>query len=666
MPTLPSRYSTSLRFSVACVAAGALAFACLNARAQQVESEPKVDWDAARQYWCFKAPVAYRPPVVKNKQWPRRAIDSFTLAALEREKLSPSKEADRRTLLRRATFDLTGLPPTPEEANWFLNDTRADSYERLVSRLLASSRYGERMASMWLPLVRYAEDQAHQVGSDTKFFYPNAHKYRSWVIDAFNRDLPYNQFVKLQLAADSYLGVRPTSAPEATEEGDVPESEADKAQRPTPNAPNPPDLAALGFLGLGPKYYNRGKIEVMADEWEDRVDTVSRTFLGLTVACARCHDHKFEAVTQSDYYAMAGVFASTRMINRRPDGAAEKTNVMADKMDSGTLHVVEDGTPSNLNVFLRGNPENKGPVADRRFLHVLSKGEPQPFKDGSGRKELAESIADRRNPLTARVIVNRVWGLFFGTPLVDTPSNLGRSGSTPTHPALLDDLAVRFMDNGWSIKWLVREIVLSAAYRQSSRNVENEKRKTKADSVIRHPSSVNERPDSANRLLARMPRRRLSVEQWRDAVLFVCGNLKWEDGKSTELSDPANNLRTVYARVSRLKLNDFLALFDYPDANVHAEKRSVTTTATQKLFVLNSPFIVGQAEVLAKRLLAEAPESDEARVKRAYRLLFSRDPVRAEIDLALEFLRRPETPEMNRLAQYSQILLASNEMLYVD
>src|SRR5688572_8701566 len=369
-----------------------------------------IDWQAARQYWCFKSPVASRRPVVKSKQWARRAIDWFILAGLEREKLSPSKEADRRTLIRRLTYDLTGLPPTPEEVESYMTDRSDRTYERLVERLLASSRFGERMASLWLPLVRYAEDQAHQVGSDTKFFYPNAHKYRSWVIEAFNRDLPYNQFVKLQLAADSYLGVRPTSAPEATDEGDVPESEADKAntQHPTPNTIIPQDLAALGFLGLGPKYYNRGKIEVMADEWEDRVDTVSRTFLGLTVACARCHDHKFEPVTQRDYYALAGVFASTKMINRRPDGAAEKTNAMADKMDSGTLHVVEDGPPSNLNVFLRGNPENKGPVAERRFLQVLSPGEPQSFKDGSGRKELADSIADRRNPLTARVIVNRV------------------------------------------------------------------------------------------------------------------------------------------------------------------------------------------------------------------------------------------------------------------
>ncbi len=650
-----------LRYSAAALAAGALACVSLLARAQEADSVPKVDWNAAKQFWCFKSPVAYRRPVVKNKQWSRRAVDAFILAALEREKLSPAADADKRTLIRRLTLDLTGLPATPEETDSFLGNTRRDSYVTLVERLLASPRYGERMGSMWLPLARFGEDQAHQVGSDTKFFYPNAYKYRNWVIDAFNRDLPYNQFIKLQLAADRYLEVRPTSAPEATEEGDVPESEADKlsAQRPPLNAPNPTDLAALGFLGLGPKYYNRGKIEVMADEWEDRVDTVSRTFLGLTVACARCHDHKFEPVTQRDYYALAGVFASTRMINRRPDGLAEKTNVMADKMDSNTLHVVEDGPPSNLNVFLRGNPESKGPVADRRFLQVLSPAEPQPFKDGSGRKELAELIADRRNPLTARVIVNRVWGLFFGQPLVDTPSNLGRSGSTPTHPELLDDLAVRFMDNGWSIKWLVREIVHSSTYRQAS-NAGGQKEVGQVRLVGQNA------PDAANRLLARMPRRRLSVEQWRDSVLFVAGNLKWEGGKSAELSDPANNLRTVYGYVSRLKLNDFLALFDYPDANVHAEKRSVTTTATQKLFMLNSPFIVTQADALAARLTSEAPENDESRIKRAYKLLFSREPAKSEVEIALEFLRRPEAPQMKRLAQYSQILLASNEMLYLD
>jgi PAS domain-containing protein len=427
----------------------------------------------------------------------------------------------------------------------------------------------------------------------------------------------YDEFVKLQLAADKIEGT------------------------------NSVNLAALGFLGLGPKYYNRGRIDVMADEWEDRVDTLSRTMLGLTVACARCHDHKFDPITMRDYYALAGVFASTRMINKGPGGKEEKAE-KADKMDPDAVHVVEDGEAQNLNVFLRGNVDRKGPVVERRFLRALSS-EPVPFKDGSGRKELAQCIATRSNPLTARVMVNRVWGVFFGRPLVITPSNFGHSGQPPSHPELLDDLAVRFMDNGWSIKRLVREIVLSSTYRQSTRT------DTRKASI-----------DSNNELLWRMNRRRLSVEQWRDNVLFVSGQLDSTGGKSLELDDPANHRRTVYARVSRLKLNDILTQFDYPDANVHAEKRAVTTTATQKLFMLNSPFMLRQANALSTRVKSETTDGDQARVSRAYRLLFGREPDKEELKLALEFLREPEASEMPRWEQYVQMLLASNEMIYVD
>src|SRR5439155_4861131 len=395
----------------------------------------------------------------------------------------------------------------------------------------------------------------YQVGSDTKFFYPNAHKYREWIIAAFNRDLPYDRFIKLQLAADKV---------EST---------------------NSQNLAALGFLGLGPKYYNRGRLDVMADEWEDRVDTVTRTFLGLTVSCSRCHDHKFDPITMEDYYALASVFASTRMINRRPDGTSEDDKTEALKMDPDTLHVVEDGQTQELNVFIRGNVNRKGPVARRRFLRVLSEGDLAAFKNGSGRRELAEAIAAPTNPLTARVMVNRLWGMFFGKPLVPTASNFGHSGEPPTFPALLDDLAARFVEDRWSIKSLVRQFVLSATYRQSTAT-----------------DTRNAQCDPANDLLWRMNRRRLTVEQWRDAVLFVSGQLDFSGGKSLELDDPANHRRTLQARISRLKLDDLLMQLDYPDANVHAEKRTVSTTATQKLFMLNSPFMITQSHALADRL----------------------------------------------------------------
>ncbi|MBI3878442.1 MAG: DUF1549 domain-containing protein [Verrucomicrobia bacterium] len=578
-----------------------------------------IDWKKEKEFWSFQVPKASPQPKVTNRQWPRQPVDYFILSRLEQRKLSPSKEADRLTLVRRVTLDLTGLPPTPTEVQAFLHDRRADSYEKLVARLLDSPAFGERMASLWLPLARYAEDQAHMVGADSSLTYPNAFRYREWVINAFNRDLPYDQFIRFQLAADSVGGAKSD------------------------------DMAALGFLGLGPKYYSRGRPDVMADEWEDRVDTISRATLGLTVACARCHDHKFDPITMRDYYALAGVFASTKMVNKTADGKNLEGKVTADKMPADTAHLVEDGEVQNLNIFLRGNVEAKGPLVERSFLHILSKGEPVPFKDGSGRRELAEAIVSRDNPLTARVMVNRAWGLFFGRPLVPTPSNLGHSGMTPTHPELLDDLAVRFMQGGWSVKSLARELVLSATYRQASRD---DAKKAAAD--------------AANDSLWRMNRRRLSIEQWRDSVLAITGELTPASGKSPELDDAKNLRRTVYARVSRLKLNDLLMQFDYPDANVHAEKRSTTITPTQKLFLLNSPFVLERAKVFAAKLAGEVPGGDKPRIERAYQLLFGRAPERAEVSAAVEFLRKPTAGEMSRWEQYAQMLFASNEMLYLD
>jgi hypothetical protein len=326
-------------------------------------------------------------------------------------------------------------------------------------------------------------------------------------------------------------------------------------------------------------------------------------------------------------------------------------------MAPATVHIVEDsGEARDLPVFLRGNVNRKGPVAERRFLRVLSGGATAPFKDGSGRRELAEAIADGGNPLTARVMVNRVWAQFFGQPLVATPSNFGHSGQPPTHPELLDDLAVRFMNQGWSVKSLVREMANSATYQQQALAQEVENRGTA------HQGSE----DSGNALLGHMNRRRLSIEQWRDAVLFVSGELNPAGGKSLELDDRDNCRRTVYARISRLKLNDLLMQFDYPDANVHAEKRGVTTTALQKLYVLNSPFMLERAKAFAVRLRELSPLSDSARVSQAYELLLGREPAFEESRLALEFLQKPAHGEASRWEQYAQLLLASNEMLYVD
>lgn len=583
------------------------------------DDEKQFDWARERTFWSFKKPVTRATPQVANHRWPRAALDFFVLAKLEQRALAPAPEADKRTLARRVTFDLTGLPPTPAEVETFLNDPKGDAYARFVDRLLWSPAFGERMASLWLPLARYAEDQAHQIGDDTKFFYPNAYKYRQWLIEAFNRDLPYDQFLKLQLAADQLEGAPPS------------------------------DLPALGFIGLGPKYYNRGETSVMADEWEDRVDTVCRTMLGLTVACARCHDHKFEPITSRDYYALAGVFASTRMVNKTPAGQVEKAEPSAAKMDADTLHIVEDGDIHNLNIFVRGDPERKGPVAERGFLELLSGTNRPASKHGSGRKELAEAIASAGNPLTARVFVNRVWALFFGEPLAATPSNFGHAGQPPSNPELLDDLAARFMANGWSVKKLVREFVTSASYRQSCR-----------------ASAGSSNADPSNELLGHMNRRRLSVEQWRDAVLMLSGELSRNPGKSLELDDPTNFRRTVYARISRLKLNDTLMQFDYPDANVHAEKRSVTTTPMQKLFMLNSGFVIGRAKAFAANLQRDRNGTAGERVRHAYQSVYTRNPAPDELALAVKFLGGPSSGGISRWEQYAQMLLVSNELLYVD
>lgn len=580
-----------------------------------------------RSFWSFQPPKRSQPAQTALVGWTRQPLDSFIAAGLAKNGLQPSPEASRPVLIRRLTYDLTGLPPTPEEVDSFVADNETGAVERLVERLLASPRFGERMASVWLPLARYGEDQAHQVGNDTRFFYPNAYHYRAWVIDAFNRDLPYDRFVKLQLAADRLPG-------------------AEKS-----------DLAALGFIGLGPKYYNRGQLAVMAEEWEDRVDTVSRAMLGLTVACARCHDHKFDPISTRDYYALAGVFASTVMVNKTADGQPMEVGGTKEKgkakveVDPAVLHIVEDAAkPQNLNIFLRGNVENKGAVVERRFLEILSPQGATPFSEGSGRRELAERIASPDNPLTARVFVNRVWAVFFGKPLVSTPSNFGHSGMTPTNPELLDDLARRFMDNGWSVKWLAREIACSATYRQTS-----------ACDAARFSR------DPENRLLSHMNRRRLTFEQWRDSVLAYSADLIESIGaKSVDIDDPGTPRRTVYARVSRLKLADELMRFDYPDANVHSEQRSITTTPMQKLFMLNSPFILQHATDLAARLQAGA-EDDATRIVNAYRLLFAREPDTTELALATAFLRRPPTESgTTRWEQLAQMLLISNEVLYVD
>lgn len=569
-----------------------------------------------KSFWSFQ-PVARQPlPRVKDSNWPQGRIDHFVLHRVEAANLKPTDEADRRQFIRRVSYDLTGLPPTPEQVQTFVADDRPGACERLVDRLLASPAFGEQAARLWMDVARYAEDQAHVVGNNQKLFYPNAYLYRKWLIESFNNDLPYDEFITLQLAADL-------------------KDEADLASH-----------TALGFLGLGPKYYRRNSPQVMADEWEDRVDTVARGLLGLTVACARCHDHKFDGIATADYYALAGVFASTEMYNRNLNTKQHQGGEAKNAKDA--LHIVREGKTQNLKIHIRGDATNLGDETPRRFLPLLCQETPTHFETGSGRLELAAEITDTKNPLTARVFVNRVWAKFFGRGIVATPSNFGWLGARPTHPELLNDLSFRFMQNDWSIKWLIREIATSATYRQSSF----------ADERI-------VQADPQNQWLARMSRRRLSVESWRDGMLFSAGCLNRQiGGTSFDPQDPQERRRTVYSRVSRLDLNPLLAMFDFPDPNAHAGSRSQTTTPLQKLFVLNNPFVVNVAEQFVARIQREA-KSTSQQIERAYEILYSRPPTAEERELGTAFLQQHED-EHEAWVRYAHVLLSANETLFVD
>ncbi len=766
----------------------------------------QIDFGKARQFWSFQPPRKGEVPKVQNGSWPKNAIDHFILARVEAQKLRPVQSASKRELIRRATFDLIGLPPMPEEVDAFLKDESSDAFAKVVERLLASKHYGERWGRHWLDVARYAEDQAHTFGVKPS---TSAYRYRDWVIDAFNDDMPYDRFVKLQIAADLML-----------------QNEVERVKH----------LPALGFFGLGAQYYkdNTEVLKALADELDERVDTLSRGLLGLTVACARCHDHKFDPVPTLDYYSLAGVFNSSKLADlplatreemqkyqecarlareaeekvkafirtekasfdveqagqiahymqavrkvqeRRQqepkwtakdqakadnlnaaaldrwvkylDGSPKipalaswlklpkptepakadevalaaqacqkyvhealaergKKNLDKDKTaflqtlfgDKGLLlltddelkaklsadkkeqlaklqeeatrlrkdapdkietkfavaHGMAEGTPADMKVYVRGNFKNLGDVAPRRFLRVLAGDNPSPFTHGSGRLDLAEVIASKDNPLTARVIVNRVWHWHFGRGIVGTPSNFGSLGERPTHPELLDYLTCRFIESGWSLKALHRDILLSATYQLSS-----------ADDA--HNLGI----DGDNRLLWRMNRQRLDIESWRDSLLSVSGKLDPSmGGPTTDLNSSGNKRRTVYGKVSRHELNNLLRMFDFPDANITAEKRTETTVPQQQLFILNSAFVVEQARALAARLTKESMDDGE-RVRRAYALLFARAPSDTELQLALRYLSTNDAeiddkPKANltRLERFAQALLGSNEMMYVD
>ncbi|HUE74945.1 MAG TPA: DUF1549 domain-containing protein [Pirellulaceae bacterium] len=624
-----------------------------------------------RQFWSLRPVVRPPLPLQSQVQGPKSKvesnqpgtrnpepgtsaatpIDTFVISELAAQGLHQSPPADKRTLLRRITFDLTGLPPMPEEMHSFVADESPDAYERLADRLLASPRYGERWARHWLDVARYGEDQAHTFQSRK---YPEGYRYRDWLIGAFNRDMPYDDFVRQQIAADLIDG-------------------EDKLER----------LPALGFFACGPVYY--GDKQGM-DQISDRIDTLSRGFLGLTVACARCHDHKFDPISTVDYYALAGVFASTEyvetpLVSAEEVAAAEQALSEKEKKDKVRpkypfVHALKDGEPQAVRVHIRGSADNLGEEAPRRFMEVLCTSEPQPFQQGSGRLELAAAIASSDNPLTSRVIVNRLWQQHFGRGIVGTASNFGVLGERPTHGELLEWLAAELVSSGWSLKHLHRRMVTSATYRQASQfKVQGSKFKVESNQTSATANfelgTLNIEPqsiDPENRLLWCFPRRRLEVEAWRDAMLAVTERLEGSiGGPSLDLASADNRRRTLYGAISRHELNDLLRLFDFPDPNVTAEQRPTTTVPLQQLFVLNSEFLIANAKALAARLTALEAADDAARVRQAFEIVYGRPASEREVELSVSYVRGSGSEEgLSRWERFCQTLLGANEFLYVD
>jgi cytochrome c553 len=578
-----------------------------------------------REFWSFKPIADPAVPMVKDKSWPKNAIDAFVLATLEANGLQPAASADRRALLRRVTFDLTGLPPTPQDIEAFLQDQSPSAFAKVVERLLASPQYGERWARHWLDVARYGEDQAHTFQARK---YPQGFRYRDWLVRAFNEDMRYDRFLMEQLAADLL-----------------------------PDDNRIENLPALGFAACGPVYYGDPK---KLDQIDDRIDTLSRGLLGLTVACARCHDHKYDPISTKDYYSLAGVIASTDYVELSLEPGKEGQPVPPPPKDAAKdkkappkvpfIHALKEGNPTTMKVHVRGNPKTLGEEAPRRFLTILENEEAHAFTKGSGRLELAQAIASKDNPLTARVIVNRVWQLHFGKGLVRTPSNFGILGERPTHPELLDHLASRFIASGWSLKALHRDIVLSAAYQMNS----------KAEGP-----GVESDPD--NKLLWRMNRKRLEVEAWRDAMLAVAGTLDHTmGGPPLDLNAADNRRRTLYGFVSRHELNGLLRLFDFPDPNITSEKRTVTTVPLQQLFVLNSEFMVRNAKALAAKFTSQSDLTDAERIREAFVTVYGRPATERELALGLAFVSETPAGGLTRWQQYAQVLLSTNEFLYLD
>ncbi len=608
--------------------------------------------DSGKSHWAWQPLKKPAVPEVKNTAWVQTPVDNFILAKLEEKDLTPNPIADKHTLIRRATFDLIGLPPTPQEVEDFVNDNSPDAFAKVVDRLLASPHYGERWGRYWLDVARYSDTKGQIKRQREDEPYPFAWTYRDYVIRSFNEDKPYNLFITEQLAADKL-----------------------------PTARNLTNLSALGFLTVGDRF-----MEMQNDIINDRIDVVTKGFLGLTVTCARCHDHKFDPIPTKDYYSLHGVFAScyepsvetviTRDLNT-PEyhdyytnrmelerqklaieakfAAARKSRnreaikeiqrderqnmVSITKLELTSpgapprAMVLEDSAkPHNSPVFIRGDAGHKGDPVPRHFLEILAGPYRPAFTNGSGRLDLAWAITSKRTSITPRVMVNRIWMHHFGEGFVPTPDDLGTMSEPPSHPELLDYLASRFVNEGWSIKKMHRLIMLSSVYQQSSAN---------------NPRYAQIDPN--NRLLWRANIRRLEFEPLRDSLLAIGGTLDTNMyGRPVELDrEPYSTRRTVYGKVDRSNVADDLINFDFATPDLPTGRRHETSVPQQALFLMNSPLVVEQAKKLVSLPEFSACVDENKRIELLYERIYQRPAKPEEVALGLEFVHGTRATEEN-------------------
>ena len=610
-----------------------------------------------RSHWAYRPLHRPEPPAVRNVSRVRNPIDRFILARLESKKLAPLPEADPVTLIRRVTLDLLGLPPTPGEIDGFLEDPSPDAYDRLVDRLLASPAYGARWSQHWLDLARFAETD----GFEHDKVRPDAWRYRDWVIQALDEDMPYDQFVRLQIAGD----------------------ELDPGDRSA--------AVATGFALCGPDMPDINLKEERRHVFlNDMTATVGSVFLGLQFGCAQCHDHKFDPISQADFYRLRAFFANVDLFRDHPlpteTPGDEDEKPGKGKQAKGRVLRERDSTAPPSHLMIRGSFRRRGPRVRPAFPRVANpRGDrvrPQPMEGRTSglRSALARWLTRPDHPLATRVIVNRIWQHHFGEGLVKTPSNYGTMGEPPSHPELLDWLATELPRRNWSLKNLHRLILGSATYRRASRATSpfwSPAERAAAGANLERALEV----DPGNRLLARQNRRRLEAEAIRDSLLSVAGRLSPRCGgpgvmpplprevrKSIrkdhwKVSPDAedHHRRSIYLFVRRNLRYPFLEVFDRPDTNTSCDRRSRTTIAPQSLALLNSELTMDAARRLAGRALAESGTRLEAAVERAYRLALARRPTHEEMDLAVRFVEELSTKLRDQGRPAKELALPSPE-----